>query len=294
LLARARLFFLLLLFRSSTDVKVSDSTHSQPNDHGMVLRSTAMSSYKPTLTKPKPFNFSDRLSTRTTVGNAAAAHSKPHIPATHVEKPSAPSGPTRPISPQLLTKQRAKEPATPSEDREVEYVKKRAGSFKAKPVNSAVMSGQVGVPPAAPPKPPTEPVPFAVSNHPDPYEQRERAAKLAEKAAAEQRKFTARPVPDYDMCAGIPNVHSKPVTQPQPFELRSEALHEKAQREMAERACQLELERHEAAQFHARPVPAAVVQQYVAPTPRPFFHRHFTLHFSSLAPSFFAQLKAPK
>jgi len=171
---------------------------------------------------------------------------------------------TQPQSPQLKTKLRAKPPATPTEAREVKFVKKAACSFKAKPVNKAVLNsaGDLGVKRVQKHKP-TQAAPFSLCDRPDPMEARERAAAQAAAALAAQRKFTAKPVPRQMYGAGIPVVHKKPVTQPEPFDLPGDALHEAAQRELAEKQVQAELEREQATLFKAAKPSSAIARPYV-------------------------------
>jgi hypothetical protein len=255
-----------------------------PNQHGMVLRNTQKSAYRPSRTMPRPFNLSKP---RGAAAEAGAAPREEHV--SQAQRVNSVFGDgrstskvattstraTHPQSPQLRTRLRAKTPATPSELREAKYVLKAAGSFKARPVSKKVLqsAGDLGVPRVDVPKP-TEAAPFRICSKPDPMEARRRVAEMAAADEAAQRKFTANPVPSQLVGAGIPVVHPKASTQAVPFALTGSERHIAAQKEQMDRQLQAELEREAATLFRAAKPSSALSNPYVqAHSPRHPLHR---------------------
>ena len=120
----------------------------------------------------------------------------------------------------------------------------------------------------------TEPAPFKLSTdqrHAR-YEAELRAKKEAEeKKAQEERRYKANPVraPSDLAAVGVSHVSKKPLTEPKPFSLRSEAKHEHASSQWSARVDrELADEQSKFSSFHARSVPKAVNDASKVYTPR--------------------------
>lgn len=100
----------------------------------------------------------------------------------------------------------------------------------------------------------TVPNPFkGLESRPNPIMTRQRRAQLAEEELSKKdRDFKANPMPVYEAATGIPFVRSKGTTEPEPFDLRSEALHIQRQHDIKEHEMELERELREAAKFVAK------------------------------------------
>eukprot|EP00040_Diaphanoeca_grandis_P004137 m.27203 g.27203 ORF g.27203 m.27203 type:complete len:874 (+) comp15704_c0_seq1:143-2764(+) len=90
-----------------------------------------------------------------------------------------------------------------------------------------------------------------IESHKDPMLTRKRLAEIELHKLEEARKFKANPIPVDDISKGMPNVHSKEVTVPKPFDLKSEKIHLQRRQELKEQELQLERELKAAALFHA-------------------------------------------
>eukprot|EP00042_Codosiga_hollandica_P053946 m.719074 g.719074 ORF g.719074 m.719074 type:complete len:545 (-) comp58810_c0_seq16:3597-5231(-) len=98
--------------------------------------------------------------------------------------------------------------------------------------------------------------PFALTRAEDPYKRRELLAQEETKKLAAMREFHANPMPDLSEVS-LPSVAPLPITVPEPFELRSEELHEQYQQVWQEKLeDMIEQEDYMRNKFHAEPVKA--------------------------------------
>lgn len=176
----------------------------------------------------------------------------------------APKPLTVAASPNLHTKQRSfahpKPNPTPN--------KKAVTSFKARPMPNysacgGSMNGSVGAAGSTPkrrasavvePLSLTIPEPFALATEERSYLEEQKRQQALEKERREleaKRAFKARPMPN--VVPFRPQLELK-VTEPEPFYLQSEILHDAAQRELEEKLAKEREERLAKAQFKARPV----------------------------------------
>lgn len=143
-------------------------------------------------------------------------------------------------------------------------------AFKARPMPDYSSLARVGVAHSHhTPRQLTIPEPFALATDERSYMDEERKREQEErerKEEVERRQFKARPMPNATV-PFRPHLELK-ITDPEPFALNSEILHDQAQHELEERLEREKQERIAKSQFKARPVPQSK-GMLIRPSSRP-------------------------
>jgi hypothetical protein len=101
----------------------------------------------------------------------------------------------------------------------------------------------------------TEVQPFeCMAKYGDVYKRREQMREEAEKELAQQREFTAHPMPDYSKME-LPSAAPTALTVIEPFNLKGEVIHEQYQENWSEKLKQMQAAQKAMTEFHATKLP---------------------------------------